>query len=167
MSSWIFFRTSLVPSIAYFLVIKIGSTVFEKIRYFYFSKFVHNFRKKFFFELILRVNLSCDGNHLPSQYGPNLSGGAQTMLILLRPCQKYYDHYRLFRSLFDIFGLVLNFLQNKAFQILLPSFLRGFLQTSLADPAERTVIEYSDRSLTVLWPRIITAKNGKKDIKNP
>ena len=38
--------------------------------------------------------------------------------------------------------------------------------TPLADPAERTLIEYSDRSLTVLWPRIITAKNGKKDIKS-
>ena len=38
--------------------------------------------------------------------------------------------------------------------------------TTLGDPAERTVIEYSDRSLTVLWPRIITAKNGKKDIKS-
>ena len=37
---------------------------------------------------------------------------------------------------------------------------------SLADPAERTVIEYSDRSLTVLWPRIITAKNCEKDIKS-
>ena len=38
--------------------------------------------------------------------------------------------------------------------------------SALADPAERKVIEYSDRSLTVLWPRIITAKNGKKDIKS-
>ena len=37
---------------------------------------------------------------------------------------------------------------------------------SLADPGEKTVIEYSDRSLTVLWPRIITAKNVKKNIKS-
>ena len=36
---------------------------------------------------------------------------------------------------------------------------------TLADPAERTVIEYSDRSMTVLWPRIITANNAKKYIK--
>ena len=34
----------------------------------------------------------------------------------------------------------------------------------LADPVERTVIEYSERSLTVFWPRIIMAKNDKKDI---
>ena len=32
----------------------------------------------------------------------------------------------------------------------------------LADPVERTVREYSDRSLTDLRPRIITAKNGKR-----
>ena len=36
---------------------------------------------------------------------------------------------------------------------------------SLADPSERTVIEYSESSLTVLWPSIITAKNGKKTLK--
>ena len=64
-----FFRTSLVPSITYILVIKIGWAVFEKIRFFDFSKFVHIFCKQFFFELILWVNLSCNGSHLPSQYG--------------------------------------------------------------------------------------------------
>ena len=35
---------------------------------------------------------------------------------------------------------------------------------TLADPLEGTVIEYSDRSLTVLWPRIIMAKFDKKNI---
>ena len=69
MSSWIFIRISWVPSIPCILVIKIGSAVFKKIRFFYFSKFVHNFCKKKFFELILGVNLSCDRSHLPSQYG--------------------------------------------------------------------------------------------------
>ena len=63
--SGIFFRTSLVPSVTYILVINIGWAVFEKILFFDFSKFVHNFCKKFFFELILGVNLSCNG----SRYG--------------------------------------------------------------------------------------------------
>ena len=35
---------------------------------------------------------------------------------------------------------------------------------TLADPVERTVREYFDRSLTILWPRIIMAENGKKNI---
>ena len=42
--------------------------------------------------------------------------------------------------------------------------MRDFLIHALADPVERTVIEYSDRSLTVLWPRIIMAKNDKNNI---
>ena len=52
---------------------------------FEFFKFVHNFCKKQFFELILGVNSSCNGSHLPSKYGSNPGGGTQTMLILLRP----------------------------------------------------------------------------------
>ena len=63
---------------------QIGWAVFKKIRFFDFSKFVHNFCKKFFFEFILKVNLSCNGSHLPSKYGSNPSGGTQAMLILLR-----------------------------------------------------------------------------------
>ena len=86
-----FFRTSLVSSITYILVIKIGGAVFEKIRFFDSSKFVHNFCKKIFFELILGVNLSCNGSHLLSQYGSNPSGGTQTMLILLRPFYKHVE----------------------------------------------------------------------------
>ena len=35
--------------------------------------------------VILGVNSSYSGSHLPSQYGSNPSGGTQTMLILLRP----------------------------------------------------------------------------------
>ena len=89
MGSWIFFRTSLVHSITYILVIKIGWAVFKKIKFFDFSKFVHNFCKKDFFELILGVNLSCNGSHLPSQYGSNPSEDTQTMLILLRPLTMY------------------------------------------------------------------------------
>ena len=57
----------------------------EKIRFFDFLKFVYNFCKKIFFELILGVNLSCNGSHLPLQYGSNPSEGTQTMLILRRP----------------------------------------------------------------------------------
>ena len=34
--------------------------------------------------MILGVNLSCNGSHLPSQYGSNPSVGSQPMLILLR-----------------------------------------------------------------------------------
>ena len=49
MGSWIFFRPFLVPFITYIWVIKIGWAVFEKIRFFDFSKFVHNFCKKNFF----------------------------------------------------------------------------------------------------------------------
>ena len=88
MGSWIFFRTSLVLSITYILVIKIGWAVFEKIIFFDFSKFVHNFCKKNFFELILGMNLSCNGGHLSSQYGSNPSGGTQIMLIVLQPLLK-------------------------------------------------------------------------------
>ena len=80
-----FFRTSLIPSIIHILVIKIGWAVFEKMRFFDFSKFVHNVCEKIFSELILGVNLSCNRSHLPSQYGSNPSRGTQTMLILLRP----------------------------------------------------------------------------------
>ena len=85
--SRISFKTSLVPSIIYILAIKIGWAVFEKIWFFDSSKFVYNFCKKFFFELILGVNSSCSGSHLPSQYGSNPSGGTPLfrMLILLRP----------------------------------------------------------------------------------
>ena len=79
MGSLIFFRTSLVPSITYILVMKIGWAVFKKIRFFDFSRFVHNFCKKKFFNLILGVNLSCNGSHLPSQYGSHPSGGTQTI----------------------------------------------------------------------------------------
>ena len=43
----------------------------------------------------------------------------------------HHNHYRFFQSLFEIFGLISNFLQNKALQILVPSSLRGFLQTSV------------------------------------
>ena len=85
MGSRIFFRTSLVPSITYILAIKIGSAVFKKIWFWDFSKFVYNLCKKNFFELILGVNSSWSGSHLPSQYGSNPSEGTQTMLILLRP----------------------------------------------------------------------------------
>ena len=81
-SSWIFFRTFLVPSITYILVIKIGWAFFKKMGFFDFSKFAYNFCKKIFFELILAVNSSCSGSHLPSQYGSNPSEGTQTMLIL-------------------------------------------------------------------------------------
>ena len=81
---WIFFRTSLVPFITYILVIKIGRAVFENFFFFNFSKFAHNFCKNFLFDLILRVNSSCSGSHLPSQYGWTPSGATQTMLILLR-----------------------------------------------------------------------------------
>ena len=49
MGSWIFFRTSLVPSITHILVIKIAWAVSDKIRFFDFSKFVHSFCKKIFF----------------------------------------------------------------------------------------------------------------------
>ena len=77
----VFFRISLVPSITYISAIKIGWAVFEKIWFFDFSKFAYNFCKKFFFELILGVNFSCSGSHLPSQYGSNPSRGTQTMLI--------------------------------------------------------------------------------------
>ena len=34
--------------------------------------------------------------------------------------------------------------------------------SALADPVETTAREYSDCYLTILWPRIIVAKNGKK-----
>ena len=93
MGSRIFFRTSLVPSITYILPIKIGWVVFEKIWFSDFSKFVYNFCKKFFFELILGVNSSFSGSHLPSQNGSNPSGGTQTMLILLRPFTKNLDEH--------------------------------------------------------------------------
>ena len=66
MGSWIFSRTSLVHSITYILVIRIGWAVFEKIIFFDLSKFAHNFCKKFFIELIIGVNLSCNGSHLHS-----------------------------------------------------------------------------------------------------
>ena len=72
-----------------YLVIYIGLAVFEKIRFFDFSKFVHNFCKKNFLELILGVNLSCNGSHFLSQYGSNPSGGTQTILILLRPLYNF------------------------------------------------------------------------------
>ena len=72
--AWIFFRTSLAPSITYILVINTGWAVFKKIRFFDFSKFVYKLCKKFFFELILGVNLFCHGSHLPSQYGSNPDG---------------------------------------------------------------------------------------------
>ena len=88
MGSRIFFRPSLVPSITYILAIKIGWAVFEKIWFFGFSKFFYNFDEKKIFELILGVNSSCSGIHLPSQYGSNPNGGTQTMLILLRPLTK-------------------------------------------------------------------------------
>ena len=58
-------RTSLVPSITYILVIKICKAVFEEILFVDFPKFVYNFCKNFFFELILGVNSSCSGSHLP------------------------------------------------------------------------------------------------------
>ena len=35
---------------------------------------------------------------------------------------------------------------------------------ALANTIERTAREYFGRSLTVLWPRIIMAKNDKKNI---
>ena len=88
MGSWFFFRISVVPSMIYILVIKIGWNVSEKMRFFDFSKFVHNFCKKNVFELMFWVNLSCNGSHLPSQYRSNPSGVTQTMLILLRPLNK-------------------------------------------------------------------------------
>ena len=75
MLSRIFFRTFLVPSITYILAIKVGWADFEKIWFVDFSKFVYNFCKKFFFELILGVNSSFSGSHLPLQYGSNPSGG--------------------------------------------------------------------------------------------
>ena len=80
--------TSLVPPITYILVIMIGWAVFQKMRFFDFSKFVHNFCKKNVSDLILGVNLSCNGSHSPSQYKSNSSGVTQTMLILLRPLNK-------------------------------------------------------------------------------
>ena len=86
MASRFIVRTSLVSSISYISSIKIGWAVSEKIWFFLSSKFVYNFGKKNFFELILDVNSSCSGSHLPSQYGSNPSGSTQTMLILLRPC---------------------------------------------------------------------------------
>ena len=48
MGSWIFFQNLYNTLITYILVIEIGLAVFEKIRFFDFSKFVHNFCKKFF-----------------------------------------------------------------------------------------------------------------------
>ena len=50
-SSWIFRITSLVPSMAYILAIKFGWAVLERILFFDFSKFVHNFCKNFFFRV--------------------------------------------------------------------------------------------------------------------
>ena len=92
MVSSLFHKPSLVTSITYILIIKIGWAVFEKIIFYDFSKLVHNFCEKNFFELILGANLSCNGNHLPSQYGSNPSGGIQTMLILIRPLQKIHGY---------------------------------------------------------------------------
>ena len=80
-----FFRHLFSTLYNIYLIIKIGWVVFEKIKFFDFSKFVHNFCKKIFFELILGLNLSCNGSHLPLQYGSIPNGGTQTMLILLRP----------------------------------------------------------------------------------
>ena len=47
-----------------------------------------DFCNKNFFELILGVNLSCNGSLLPSKYGSNPSGSTQTMFILLPPLQE-------------------------------------------------------------------------------
>ena len=44
--SWIFCITYLVPSITYIVSIKLSFTVFQKIIFLDFSKFVHNFCKK-------------------------------------------------------------------------------------------------------------------------
>ena len=47
------------------------------------------------------MNLSCNGSHLPSQYGSNPSGGTQTMLNLLRPlvslrkCNSKLQYYKI------------------------------------------------------------------------
>ena len=53
--------------------------------------------------MILGVNSSCSGSHLPSQYGLNLSGGTQTMLILLRPLKKFH------MLVFQIYSTAKNF----------------------------------------------------------
>ena len=81
----VFFKTPLKPSITYISAIKISSAIFEEIWFFDFSKSVFNCCKKFFVELILGVNSSCSGSHLPLQYRSNPSGGIQPILILLRP----------------------------------------------------------------------------------
>ena len=95
-------KTSSVHSITYILVIKIGWAVFEKIRFFDFSKFVHNFCKNFFFVLILRTNSSYNGSHLPSQYESKPSGGTQTMLILLRPSGDIFQRDGTLHVFFEI-----------------------------------------------------------------
>ena len=54
--------------------------------------------------------------------------------------------------------------ENGFFRLLLCKFVYKSWKMieTLAGPVERTVIGYSDRSLTVLWPRIIMANNDKK-----
>ena len=110
MGSGICFRTSLVPSITYISVIKIGWAVFEKIWFFDFLTFVYNFCKQFFFELILGVNSSWIGSHRPSQYGSNPSGGTQTMLILLRPFITFFTIYIL--NVFFFLNVIIDFQHN-------------------------------------------------------
>ena len=60
---------------------KIGSVNFEKIEFFYFSKFVYNFCKKNFLKLLFWVNQFYTG----TTYESNPIGGSPIMLIRLRP----------------------------------------------------------------------------------
>ena len=54
------------------------------------------------------------------------------------------------------FGFLVSFLEQAIQKTKVPS---------LADPVERMVGEYSDRSLIVLRPHIIMAKNDKQTFK--
>ena len=121
------------------LVIKIGWAVFEKIRFLDFSKFVHNFSKKNFFELILGVNLSCNGNHLPSQYGSNPSVGTQTMLILLRPLFAKFSLKWSWETFFIVFSCIFQ-ISRKIFCKIKKLSYTGFY---------RNLVTRSDRSMAL------------------
>ena len=81
------FCNPLVPTL-YIWSIKISSVNFEKIEFFYFSKFFYNFCKNFFLKLLFGVNYFYNGTISSTTYELNPSWGRPTMLIRLRPLVK-------------------------------------------------------------------------------
>ena len=74
---------------------------------------------------------------------------------------RYKTFYMFVSKILEYILLKLNFFSISKPKVV---YLHPFVSSlaSLADSVERAIIEYSDRSLTVLWRRIIMAKNDKK-----